>query len=220
MDSYSESFSSNNESSDNRTVTADSDSSATPDFEEAPCEWEADSKGIEATLHQIAAGLQSAAEGYLALASHMSKVAPYELPQVIAQIPPPPMDVPMPIRRALLIDGESKAVNYLICGEYEPLLFYKIILMLILTVTLVDQLLQKNVYKVHNLPMLHRTLNVHVQYELEGAYFTTLMEGMFISLPTALDVKLCLVTNGYLCMFNQALYPVEHSNWCICFIHQ
>ena len=88
-------------------------------FEEVPCEWEANSKGIEATLHKIEAGLQSAAEGYLALASHMSKVAPYELPQVVAQIPPPPMDVPMPVRKALLIDGENKVVNHLICGEYE-----------------------------------------------------------------------------------------------------
>ena len=88
MYSYSESISSNDESSDDRTVTADSDSSATSGFEETPCEWEADSKGIEATLHQIATGLQSAAEGYLALASHISKVMPYELPQVIAQIPP------------------------------------------------------------------------------------------------------------------------------------
>ena len=25
----------------------------------------------------------------------------------------------MPIRKALLVDGENKAVNYLICGEYE-----------------------------------------------------------------------------------------------------
>ena len=41
MDSYSESISSNDEeSSDDRTVTADCDSSAAPDFEEAPCEWE------------------------------------------------------------------------------------------------------------------------------------------------------------------------------------
>ena len=80
MDSYSESISSNDESSDVRTVTLDSDSSATLDFEEAPCEWEANSKGIEANLHQIVSGLKSAAEGYLVLASHMSKVAPYELP--------------------------------------------------------------------------------------------------------------------------------------------
>ena len=85
MDSYSESISSNGEeSSDNRSVTVNSDSSAALDFEEAPCEWEANSKGIEATLHQIVAGLQSEAEGYLPLASHMSKVVPYKLPQVVA----------------------------------------------------------------------------------------------------------------------------------------
>ena len=88
-------------------------------------------------------------------------------------------------------------------------------LMLILTVPLVDQSLQMNLYKVYNLPMLHPVLNVHVQYELEGTYLATMMEGMFISLPTALDIKLCLITNGHLCMFNQALYPMEHTKWCI-----
>ena len=41
----------------------------------------------------------------------------YELPQVVAQIPPPPIDVPMPIQKALLIDGESKVVNHLIHGN-------------------------------------------------------------------------------------------------------
>ena len=55
----------------------------------------------------------------MTLASHISKLNPYELPQVIAQIPTPPIDVPVPIRKALLVDGESKAVNYLLFGEYE-----------------------------------------------------------------------------------------------------
>ena len=119
VDSYSESVSFNDDSSDDRTVTVESDSSATSSFEETTCKWEADSKGIEATLHQIASRLQNAAEGYLTLASHMSRVAPYELPQVIAQIPPPPMDVPMPIRKALSVDGESRVINYLLHGEYE-----------------------------------------------------------------------------------------------------
>ena len=86
---HSETISSKDESSDDRTITADSNSSATCSFEETPYKWESNSKGIAATLHQIALGLQSAAEGYLTLASHISKVAPYELPQVIAQIPPP-----------------------------------------------------------------------------------------------------------------------------------
>ena len=88
-------------------------------MEDKSCVWEADSTEIEASLHQIASGLQNAAEGFLTLASHISKIAPYELPQVIAQIPPPPMDVPMPIRKALSVDGESKVVNYLLCAEYE-----------------------------------------------------------------------------------------------------
>ena len=73
MDSWSESISSNDESSDDRTVTADSNSSTASGFKETPCKWETDSKGIEATLRQITSGLQSAAEGYLTLASHISK---------------------------------------------------------------------------------------------------------------------------------------------------
>ena len=38
---------------------------------------------------------------------------------MIAQIPPLPMDVPIPIRKALSVNRESKAVNYPVHGEYE-----------------------------------------------------------------------------------------------------
>ena len=117
VDSYSETISSDS-SSDDSTITADHEDS-TSRMEDKSYIGEADSTGIEASLHQIASGLQNAAEGYLALASHVSKLAPYELPQVIAQIPLPPIDVPMPIRKALSVDGESKVVDYLLCGEYE-----------------------------------------------------------------------------------------------------
>ena len=88
-------------------------------FEDVLCKLETDSKEIGATLNQIASGLQNAAEGYLILASHMSKVALYELPQVISQIPQPPMEVPMPIRKALSIDGENKTIHYLLHSEYK-----------------------------------------------------------------------------------------------------
>ena len=88
-------------------------------------------------------------------------------------------------------------------------------LMSILTVPLVDQSMHMNLYKVHNLPIIHPTLHVHAQYEIEGSYLGTVMDGMFITLPTALDVRLCLMTNGHLCMFNQVLHPVEHTSWCI-----
>ena len=74
---------------------------------------------------------------------------------------------------------------------------------------------QKNLYRVHNVPMLHPILQMHVQYEIEGPYLATLMYSMYIILPTDIDVRLCLMTKGHLCMFNQALYPVDNTNWCI-----
>ena len=46
----------------------------------------------------------------MSLASCIHKLEPYEIPQVIAQIPPTPIDVPMPIKKALSIDGEDKVV--------------------------------------------------------------------------------------------------------------
>ena len=111
-------------------------------------------------------------------------------------------------------DPETNIWSYYGTVKLTPIVLQDY-LMLILTKPLVDQSLHMNLYKVHNLPMLHLTLNVHAQYELEGPYLATMMDGMFISLPTVLDVKLCLVTNGHLCMFDQALYPVDTTNWCI-----
>ena len=119
IDSYSESISSDDEVSDDRSVTADSDSSEAQDFEDNPCKLETNATEIKATLNQIATGWQSAANGYLALASHLPNLSPYELPQIISHIPPPPMNVPMPIRKALATEGENRTIHYLLCGEYE-----------------------------------------------------------------------------------------------------
>ena len=119
VDSYSESISSDEEASDDRTITADSDSSEALDFDDTPCKLETSVTTIETTLNQIATGLQSAANGYLALASHLPMLLPYELPQIVAQIPPPPMNIPMPIRKTLATEGENRTIHYLLRGEYE-----------------------------------------------------------------------------------------------------
>ena len=69
--------------------------------------------------------------------------------------------------------------------------------------------------------MLHPILHVHAQYELESSYIATVMDGMFVMLPTALDVRLCLMTNGHLCMFNQALISSGTNRLvCLCLVHQ
>ena len=78
VDSYSETISSDS-SSDDSTLTADpkdSTSSMEDNIEDKSCLWETDSTEIEASLHQIASGLQNAAEVYMTLASHISKIKP------------------------------------------------------------------------------------------------------------------------------------------------
>ena len=47
-------------------------------------------------------------------------------------------------------------------------------LMVVLTIPLIDSSLDINLYKVHNLPMLHPTLGVQVEYELKGEYLAIL----------------------------------------------
>ena len=123
-------------------------------------------------------------------------------------------DIKSNARLRLCEEPETNIWSYYGTVKLTPIVLQDY-LMLILTIPLVDQSLQMNLNKVHNPPMLHPALNMHAQYELEGTYLMTLMEGMFVLLPTALDVKLYLVTNGHLCMFDQALCQVEHINWCI-----
>ena len=123
-------------------------------------------------------------------------------------------DIKSHARLTLCEDPETNIWSYYGTIKLTPIVMEDY-LMLILTIPLVDQSSQMNLYKAYNLPMLHPILHVHAQYELENSYLATAMDRMFITLPTALDVKLCLMTNGHLCMFNQALYPVEQTNWCI-----
>ena len=123
-------------------------------------------------------------------------------------------DIKSHARLKLCEDPETNIWSYYETIKLTPIVLEDY-LMLILTVPLVDQSLHMNLYEVHNLPMLHPTLHVHAQYEIEGSYLATIMDGMFITLPTALDVRLCLMMNGHLCMFNQVLYPVKCTNWCI-----
>ena len=123
-------------------------------------------------------------------------------------------DVKSNARLKLCEDPETNIWSYYRTVKLTPVVLDDY-LMLSLTVPLIDQSLHMNLHKVHNLPMLHPALNVHAQYELEGPSLVMMLVGMFKTLPTALDVKLCLVTNGHLCMFNQALYPVDCTEWCV-----
>ena len=88
-------------------------------------------------------------------------------------------------------------------------------LLIILTILLTDQSLEMNLYKVYNLPALHPKLKVEFTYELEGEYLAISKNKLYAALPTAREIRICKGMGGYLCLMNQALYPIEKLEWCV-----
>ena len=88
-------------------------------------------------------------------------------------------------------------------------------LLIILTIPLTDQSLEMNLYKVYNLPALHPELKVEFTYELEGEYLAITQNKLYAALPTAREIRICKGTGGYLCLMNQALYPIDRLEWCV-----
>ena len=41
------------------------------------------------------------------------------------------------------------------------------------------------------------------------------MHEMYVALPNEENIRLCIVSKGHLCLFDQALYPVESVTWCV-----
>ena len=67
----------------------------------------------------------------------------------------------------------------------------------------------------YNLPALHPKLKVEFTYELEGEYLAITKNKLYAALPTAREIRICKGTGGYLCLMNQALYPIDKLEWCI-----
>ena len=85
--------------------------------------------------------------------------------------------------------------------------------MVILTIPLIGVSLGMNLYKVHNLPMIHPDTGIQAEYVLEGQYFATLMNGMYGAIPKETDIKLCKMSTGHLCILNKPLCPTDRVNW-------
>ena len=64
-------------------------------------------------------------------------------------------------------------------------------------------------YIVNSLPTIDSDLGVQFTYQLEGEYVAITEDGLYAMVTSASDILLCMATSGYLCMLNQALYPVR-----------
>ena len=101
VNSYSKTISSES-SSEDRTLTAETEDTSTSMEEHIDDNMNIKGKEnkvteIESALYQIVTSLQSAAGAYMTLASCIHDLDPYEIPQIISQIPPPPINVSIPI---------------------------------------------------------------------------------------------------------------------------
>ena len=130
---------------------------------------------VQTSLYALRGDIESLFEYMRALASlelNPMIIPPDILKKILHRIKE---DIRSNARLKLCEDPETNIWSYYETVKLTPIILENY-LMLILTIPLIDQSLHMNLYKVHNLPMLHPTLNVHVQYELEGSYLATMMK--------------------------------------------
>ena len=138
-------------------------------------------------------------------------IPPDALRGVLAQIKD---DMKRNPRLQLPEDPNINIWNYYPIMKITPIVMDDFLL-IILTIPLTDQSLEMNLYKIYNLPALHPELKVEFTYELEGEYLAITKNKLYAALPTAREIRICKGTGGYLCLMNQALYPIGKIEWCI-----
>ena len=50
---------------------------------------------------------------------------------------------------------------------------------------------------------------------MEVQYLAISKHGFYAAIPSEHDIRICMATEGYLCMLNQAPYPIENLEWCV-----
>ena len=137
-------------------------------------------------------------------------IPPDSLRKVLAQVKE---DMKRNPRLQLPEDPNINIWNYYSIMKIMPIVMDDFLL-IVLTIPLTDQSLEMDLYKIINLPALHPKLKVEFTYQLEGECLAITKNKLYAVFPTAGEIRICKGTGGYLCLMNQALYPVEKIEWC------
>ena len=89
------------------------------------------------------------------------------------------------------------------------------LLVVLLTIPLTDQSLEMNIFKIHNLPLVHPECHVSAKYKIEGDYITVDKKGMYVALPEENSLQICLMSDLGLCTMRNTLYPSKLVEWCV-----
>ena len=172
-------------------------------------------------MSRLTLGLITLQENVKAIYEYMRVLATYRINSVM--LPPHLLrgilertreDMKRNPRLRLPEDPDKNIWKYYEIIRVQPIVMENF-LAIILTLPIIDTSLQMNVYKVHNLPTLHPELKIQFTYQLEGEYLAISKDGIYAAIPAKADITICQATNGYICMMNQALYPIEKIEWCI-----
>ena len=98
--------------------------------------------------------------------------------------------------------------------QITPVVLDKLLVVL-LTIWLTDQSLEMNIFKIHNLPLVHPEYHVSAKYKIEGDYVTVDKKGMYVALPGENSLQICLMSDLGLCTMRNALYPSKLVEWCV-----
>jgi hypothetical protein len=88
-------------------------------------------------------------------------------------------------------------------------------LIVILVLPLIDKDLQFDLFRAHNLPLLHPSLRKVFTYEIESPYIALRNDGNYLTIPTHDDILTCTISAGHFCNLNTPLYPTSTTSYCV-----
>ena len=183
---------------------------------------------VSSLIQDITSATHRLLIGLIAIRNNVEKI--YEYMRVMATHKVHPALIPpQPLRDLLVHVRDKMRENPRLELPYSPdneiWEYYEImkitpiivndLMVILLTIPITDKSLAMNVYKAHNLPAVSPEHGVAARYHLEGEYLAVGKHGLYVAIPNARDVHLCLASQGGLCVMNEALHPVETIEWCI-----
>ena len=87
-------------------------------------------------------------------------------------------------------------------------------LYIIVHIPLVDKSPLCNLYRIHNIPLVHTVLKKSLKYSTQEEYLAIRSDTQYILFPLRTDIMACKVSNGKFCHISFPLYTADTSNSC------
>ena len=87
-------------------------------------------------------------------------------------------------------------------------------LYVVLHIPLMNKSLQFHLFRIHNIPLAHPTLQMSFQYTIQEEYLAIRSDGQYISFLLSRDIMACHVSNGQFGHINTPVYTSDTSKSC------